>query len=151
MSEQTISRIPAAQDALKAQLDTAFTGLTPKVQISLGPPTADATEQVWVHGDVPEWEIRADTLGGADVGIDDEAFTLIVCVRTRDYRTFLAGRTRLFALLQRVKNAIHADLTLGGSVLYAHLAGGPITEETESDRYVFGSDVRIVCEASLVV
>lgn len=150
MSEQLVSKIPAAQDALKAQLDAAFADLVPRAKVSLGSPSFEENlDEVRVAGDVDPWTISEGTFGGPDAASQFEEFTLTVEIDVRSLTSFTEARTRLFALIQRVKNALHADDTLGGSVLETQLRAGPIRSEKQTDRYTFEANLRIECEAQL--
>lgn len=157
------TRVPAAQDGLKAILSGAGitcvernTGGVYPMAVTLGWPAKGLdAEHLQVMGEVldwhREWETTATTQGYTPPQY--ESFTLIVRTRTflegLDDGSFKAVRDRHFTVLAAVEIAIRADFTLGGAVDISVVGDAETHEGIADNGRELMSEHRITCQASL--
>lgn len=125
------SKLWAAQDALFSIVENAVT-LGRDGQITLGSPLELMAENVWVSGEVDDWQTNYRVSG---LGSKDEEFTLRVSIACAhlgtDYRD---TRLRVEALGQEIEDAIAADHTLAGTCELAVVSSFRLEDSLMGDR-----------------
>lgn len=113
------SKLWAAQDALYALVaDTVHLGRDG--QVTLGAPLELLDENVWVSGEVDDWNTDWQVSG---LQAKDETFTLRVSIVVQHLGTdYLPSRQRVQEIGELVEQAIAADHTLGGVCELARIA-----------------------------
>jgi hypothetical protein len=152
------SAAPAAIDALLAILRDApaLTG----VRIVDGPPAVNLTAKHriyvgWSPGSEQSAEIEQD-FAYAGARRRDEDLTLACYIETRAGDTDMAlRRTRAFEILAAVEDALRATdaepeaPTLRGTVLWAHLTAGSLTQEQNDKGALVGLTFTVRCRARI--
>lgn len=152
------SRVPAAMAALLALCRSA-TSLA-GVAIHDGGPVTDLseTDQVFIGWSPDDGAAATFVQDFASAGARrrDEDFTIIGYAESRGGDTDLsARRVRVFALLAAVEDALRATdaqpnaPTLNGSVLWAHLTQGVLTQPQTPDGAQAGITFTVACKARL--
>lgn len=151
------SRVPAAVDALLTIL-RASPALA-EVRIVDGPEAVNLTDRQRIHiGWQPSGEAAVSleqSFNGAGARTRDEAFA-ISCyaeVRAGD-KDMAARRTRVFEVVAAVETALRATNeaptapTLNGTVLWAHLTTGDLTQ-IQGDGSLAGLAFTVTCQARI--
>ncbi|MEU6702537.1 hypothetical protein [Streptomyces wuyuanensis] len=135
------SRVPAAVDALLAILRAA--PALDGVDIIDGPPAVNLTERHriyvgWQTDGVPAVTLTQD-FNGAGARTRDEDFTISCYAESRGGdKDMSARRLRVFELVGAVETALRATdatpeaPTLNGTVLWAHVTAGDLTQSQDS-------------------
>jgi hypothetical protein len=122
------SQVWAAQAALYDDLKAAtFPG---RLQVALGVPGRMETDIVWVSGEVDDWRAEYRTSG---LAAKDEEFDLRVHVFVSRMGTYADAVARLRALGEVVEDTVHADYTLGGTVMLAKITRSQLEESVSED------------------
>lgn len=125
------SKLWGAQDALYALLK-ADSGLA-SAQVSLGRPTKEENDNVWVSGEVSDWLAEYQVSG---LLAKDETFALrvgILCVRLgTDY---VKVRDAVKTLGQAVEDVVAANATLSGTVMLAQIRNARLEETLTDERH----------------
>jgi hypothetical protein len=151
------SRVPAAVDALLAILRAA-PGLA-GADIVDGPPAVNLTELRRIH---VGWQPGAEAavsltqdFNAAGARTRDEVFQIACYAEARGGdRDMQARRTEVFALVGEVETALRASgaapsaPTLGGTVLWAHLTAGDLTQ-VQGDGSLAGLAFTVTCQARI--
>lgn len=153
----TTSRVPAAVDALLAIL-CAAPGLA-DVTVVDGPPATNLTNlrHVFVG-----WQPSADSavsltqeFNAAGARTRDEAFVIACYAEARSGDTDMqARRGEVFALLAEVETALRASNaapsapTLNGTVLWAELTAGDLTQQ-QAEGSLAGLAFTVTCQARI--
>lgn len=154
----TSSRVPAAVDALLAILRAA--PALAAVRIADGPDATNATERDRIH---VGWQPGADAavslqqdFNSAGARTRDEDFEIACYAETRSGDKDMAlQRTHIFALVAIVEDALRATdaaptaPTLNGTVLWAHLTTGSLTQQQAADGAAAGLAFSISCRARI--
>lgn len=119
------------QDALYALVDAAVT-LDRDGQVTLGNPATLSPENVWVSGQVDDWNTDWKVSG---LGSKDEDFVLRVSVAViRLGSDYLGARQRLQEIGQDIEDAIAADPTLGGAAQLAKITSFRLEDSMVDER-----------------
>lgn len=151
------SAVPAALDALLTILQAA-PGLD-GVRVVDGPPTNNLSGGDWLY---VGYQPGADTavnlvqdFNAAGARTRDENFEILCYAESRSGGTNVATvRSRVFALLAVVEDALRATSaepaapTMGGAVLWAHLATGDLYQ-LQSDGVLAGVAFLVRCRARI--
>lgn len=152
------SRVPAAIDALLAILRAA-PGLE-GVSIVDGAPAVNLTDRQRIYvGWQPNGESAVELsqdFAGAGARTRDEAFTISCYAESRSGDTDKAAlhRDRVFALVGEVEIALRATdaaptaPTLNGTVQWAHLTAGNLTQEQNAGTHA-GLGFSVTCRARI--
>lgn len=153
----TTSRVPAAVDALLAILRAA-PGLA-GVAIVDGPESVNAASLQRIH---IGWQPGADTavslqqsFNAAGARTRDEVFEIACYAEARAGNTDIQGRrNEVFALVGEVETALRATNeaptapTLNGTVLWAHLTAGDLTQ-VQLEGSAAGLAFTVTCQARI--
>jgi len=124
------SKVWAAQDALYTLLG-ASTGLS-GASLTLGRPTADEGDQVWISGEIDVWNADYQLSG---LGAKNESFTLQVRIRVnRIGTTYVTVRDVARDYGRAVEDVIAANPTLNGSVMLAKITGARLEDALLDER-----------------
>lgn len=152
------SAVPAAIDALLAILraDAGLSGVT----VIDGPPVGDQSDQDYVavgwqpDGDESAQIVQDFNAAGARTRDEDFGISCWIDTWTGD-SDVSARRTRAFALLAVVENAIRASgsspmaPTLNGAVLWAHLTNAVLKQANTDQGVRAGIAFSITCRARI--
>lgn len=125
------SKLWAAQDALYDLLK-ADGDLAP-AQVTLGRPTKEETDSVWVSGEVSDWLAEYQVSG---LAAKDETFALrvgILCVRLGT--EYVKCRDAVKALGEAVEDVIAANPTLSDTVMLAQIRNARVEETLTDERH----------------
>lgn len=125
------SKLWDAQDELYALLDAA--SALNGVQVTLGRPTKEDTDSVWVSGEVSDWLAEYQVSG---LAAKDETFSLrvgILCVRLGT--EYVKVRNAVKALGEAVEDVVAANPTLGGTVMLAQIRNARVEETLTDERH----------------
>lgn len=140
------SKVWAAQEALYDLLAAApeFAG----VHVTYGAPTKEQPENLWVHGQVDDWNAAYRVSG---TYAKDETFTLKVSVAVvRLGGDYLPARERVRELSAVVEDLIAADMTLGGTCELATIERAQLEDAMiDERRRAVGITVFVKCRAWL--
>lgn len=128
------SALWTVQDSLLDVISTAIAAepQTDKVRVSLGVPPKMGKEEVWISGEVQQWD---QTYPYSGLRAKEERFTLrIGIISTRLGLDYTANRDRVALIGQVVEDAVHADPTLGGVCELAVVSAGLLEEAILSER-----------------
>ncbi|WP_030173253.1 hypothetical protein [Streptomyces sp. NRRL S-813] len=153
----TTSHVPAAVDALLSILRAA-PGLA-DVGVVDGPPTTNLTGLKYLF---VGWQPNAEsavgltqTFNSAGARTRDEAFQIVGYIEARAGDTDMqARRTEVFAILGEIETALRATNeaptapTLNGTVLWAHLTAGDLTQ-VQSEGSLAGLAFTVTCQARI--
>lgn len=124
------SKLWAAQDALYALL-AASNGLS-AATVTLGRPTADEGDQVWVNGEVDVWSSDYQLSG---LGAKNETFILQVRIRVvRVGTTYTTVRDVARDYGRAVEDVIAANPTLSSTVMLANIANVRLEDALVDER-----------------
>lgn len=151
------SRVPAAVDAVLAILRAA-PGLA-AVDIVDGPAGVNLTQLQRIH---VGWQPGADSavsleqsFNAAGARTRDEMFTIACYAEARAGNTTMkARRDEVFALVGEVETALRATNaapmapTLNGTVLWAHLTAGDLTQQ-QAEGSLAGLAFTVTCQARI--
>jgi len=151
------SRVPAAVDALLAILRAA-SGLA-DVRIVDGPEAVNLTDLQRIH---VGWQPTGDSavsleqeFNAAGARTRNEAFSISCYAESRaGDRDMQARRTEVFALVGEVETALRASdaapmaPTLSGTVLWAHLTTGDLTQ-VQAEGSLAGLAFTVTCQARI--
>ena len=143
----TVSAIPDAKAGLLTLLQArqALTG----VQVAWGVPELIRPERI-ILGDVFDWYQEAAAMR-ASRHPRNESFSLELFIRVERVGPGQQEATeRAFVILAEIENAVHDDMTLGGSGVYdAQFDGGELSESPSEDgrARIATLTVRVACKA----
>ncbi|MEU1474520.1 hypothetical protein [Streptomyces sp. NPDC005760] len=153
----SLSAVPAAVDALLAILRT---GLDPnELTVMDGPALTDVPGDVVFVGYQPGDSVAVNVqqaFAYAGARRRDEEFLIHGLIESRSGDTDMqARRARTFEILGLIETALRATdaqptaPTLNGTVLWAHLTSGDLTQEQTPDGAVVGLAWTISCQARI--
>lgn len=126
------SKLWDCQDALYALVNNAV-NLGKHGQVTLGNPAEFMPENVWVSGQVDDWNTDWKVSG---LGAKDEDFVLRVSIAiiglSTDYRE---ARQRVEELAKDIEDAISADPTLGGLAQLAKITSFRLEDTMVDERH----------------
>lgn len=114
------SKLWSCQDALYSIVETAVSPLLARDGlVTLGNPADLMPENVWVSGQVDDWNTDWKVSG---LGAKDEDFTFRVSIAViRLGSEYLEARERVEVLAQAIEDAIAANPTLNGEAMLAKI------------------------------
>jgi hypothetical protein len=151
------SRVPAAVDALLAILQAA--PALADVAVVDGPPSVNLTQLQRIH---VGWQPGASaavsleqSFNSAGARTRDEAFSISCYAEARaGNKEMQARRSEVFALVAEVETALRATNTaptaptLNGTVLWAHLTAGDLTQ-VQAEGSLAGLAFTVTCQARI--
>jgi hypothetical protein len=143
------TRVGVAQDALVALLRAAssLSGVT----VDLGPPVGTLkAEQLWISGDIKNWQDTPDVTTTSVASVREETFTIpvniIVLQSTNTYKTV---RDRALVLTAAVEGVIALNPTLSGTIMQASIASKELTDGAADQQRQVVVTLRVDCLAML--
>lgn len=125
------SKLWAAQDALYALLGAA--SALDAAQVTIGRPTKDDTDNVWVSGEVSDWLAEYQVSG---LKAKDETFVLrVVVLAVRLGTDYVKVRDVVKAYGQAVEDVVGDNATLSGTVMLAQIRNARIEETLTDERH----------------
>ena len=128
------SKLWDVQDAVLDLLKTALGAdpSTAKIPVDLGTPLKfTTTENVWISGEVQEWD---QTYAVSGLAAKDESFTIRVCIVAQKLGVAYAPlRDRVRTIGSIIENAIHSDPQLDGLVQLAQVKPNTLEEGLVGD------------------
>lgn len=141
------SRLWDAQEALYHLIDDTLK-LGKDGQVSFGNPIELLPENVWVSGEVDDWNTDWRVSG---LAAKDENFTLRISIAVIRLGTdYQSTRDRVRELGREIEDAISVDPTLGGTVMLAKIASFRLEDTLVDDRRRgVGLNIYVNCQAWL--
>lgn len=141
------SKLWDAQEALFHLVDDRLK-LGKDGQVTFGNPTELLPENVWISGEVDDWNTDWRVSG---LAAKDESFTLRISIAVIRLGTdYQVARERVRELGREVEDAISADPTLSGIVMLAKISSFRLEDTLVDDRRRgVGLNIYVSCQAWL--
>lgn len=127
------SKLWDAQEALYNLVAGAVTLHPRESQVTIGNPTDLVVENVWVSGQVDDWNMDHRVSG---LGSKDEEFTLRVSIAVKNLGPdYLPARNRVREIAQDVEDAIAGNPHLGGIAELAKITSMKLEDTMLDERH----------------